>query len=121
MILADTSLWVEHFRRGLPKFAAALTAHQISIHPVVLGELATGNLTQRARTLAALGRLPHVKAGTTAECLHFIEAQQLFGRGVGWNDVQLLVGARLSRQPLWSLDARLAAAAAELGIAYQRG
>jgi predicted nucleic acid-binding protein len=41
MILADTSVWVEHFRRGLPLLAAHLTQAQIAIHSVVLGELAT--------------------------------------------------------------------------------
>ena len=41
MILADTSVWVEHFRRGLPLLAAHLSRAQIAIHSVVLGELAT--------------------------------------------------------------------------------
>jgi predicted nucleic acid-binding protein len=118
MILADTSVWVEHFRRGVPDFATTLQNGQISIHPVVLGELASGNLAKRAQTLAALRSLPCTKAGTTDECLDFIEARTLYGRGVGWNDVQLLVAARLSRNRLWSLDTRLTAAAEELGIAH---
>lgn len=41
MILADTSVWVEHFRRGLPLLAEHLTQAQIAIHSVVLGALAT--------------------------------------------------------------------------------
>ncbi len=118
MILADTSVWVQHFRRGLPDLVAALSQHQISIHPVVLGELATGNLEKRAQTLASLGKLPRAKVGSTEECLHFIEAHTLFGRGIGWNDVQLLVAARLSDHALWSLDSRLAAAAVKMGVAH---
>jgi len=118
MILADTSVWVQHFRRGLPEFAAALQSAQISTHPVVLGELATGNITDRSRTLAALRILPRTQEGTAPECLEFIEVHRLYGRGVGWNDIQLLVAARLSGDPLWSLDARLAATAVELGAAY---
>ncbi len=118
MILADTSIWVQHFRRGMPDFAAALQDGHISIHPVVLGELASGNLASRIQTLAALRSLPRTKAGTTEECLDFIEAHTLTGRGIGWNDLQLLVAARLSGNRLWSLDTRLAAAAGELGVAY---
>ncbi len=118
MILADTSVWVQHFRRGVPDLATALRNGQISIHPVVLGELASGNLAKRAQTLAALRSLPRTKTGTTEECLDFIETHALHGRGVGWNDLQLLVAARLSGHPLWSLDARLAAAAVELGVAH---
>lgn len=118
MILADTSLWVQHFRRGLPAFALALSKGSICTHPVVLGELATGNLSQRGKTLAALRSLPRTKVGTTEECLNFIETHSLYGRGIGWNDLQLLVAARLSGEPLWSIDQRLAAAAQELGVAY---
>jgi predicted nucleic acid-binding protein len=118
MILADTSVWVQHFRRGLPEFAAALGHGHISIHPVILGELATGNLSKRAQTLAALRSLPWSKTGTTEECLDFIETHALYGRGIGWNDLQLLVAARLSGSPLWSLDTRLTAAAVELGVAF---
>lgn len=119
MILAALSVWVQHFRRGVPDLVAALGQNQISIHSVVLGELATGNLKKRAQTLAALGKLPRARIGSTEECLHFIETHVLFGRGIGWSDVQLLVAARLSRQMLWSLDARLAAAAVELQVAYR--
>ena len=118
MILADTSVWVQHFRRRFPEFAIALQDGQIAMHPVVLGELATGNLANRAQTLAALRTLPGCDVGTTEECLDFIEAHKLYGRGIGWNDVQLLVGARLAGHPLWSLDTRLAHAAKELGVAH---
>ena len=118
MILADTSVWVQHFRRGLPSFATALEHGFISIHPVVLGELASGNLGKRAYTLSLLRSLPHACVGTTDECLAFLEEQTLYGRGVGWNDLQLLVAARLSGMRLWSLDARLTTAAIKLGVAY---
>jgi len=91
---------------------------RISIHPVVLGELATGNLTQRTQTLGWLRTLPGVRAGTPDECLAFIEAHALHGCGIGWNDVQLLAAARLSGHALWSLDTRLATAAIRLGVAY---
>lgn len=88
------------------------------MHPVVLGELASGNLSDRARILAALSSLPRAKMGTLEECLSFIESHALHGRGIGWNDIQLLVAARLSNNPLWSLDNRLSTAAIALGVAY---
>lgn len=117
MILADTSVWIQHFRRGMPAFAAALSERQVSIHPIVVGELACGNLVKRAQTLADLRRLPQATVGTPDECLRLIESRSLYGRGLGWNDVQLLVAARLSGQLLWSLDTRLVAVASKMGIA----
>ena len=118
MILADTFLWVRHFRQGMADFARRLEGGDIAVHTVVLGELATGNLARRSETLAFLRSLPSVWEGTREECMAFIEAQKIHGRGLGWNDVQLLVAARLSRTPLWSLDRPLMEAAEDLDIAY---
>jgi predicted nucleic acid-binding protein len=119
MILADSSVWIEHFRKGLPDFAGALQQACILTHPVVIGELATGNLSNRKLTLASLQRLPGVKQATGSECLYFLEAHRLFGRGIGWSDIQLLASAHLSNVLLWTLDKRLAAAAIRLGVAFR--
>ena len=118
MILADTSVWIFHFRYVLPHFSQILQNSQVATHPVVLGELATGNLLDRPKTLAALNCLPRTATGTHAECLHFIEMHRLYGRGIGWNDIQLLVAARLSGGLLWTRDSRLEKAAKELAVAY---
>ncbi len=118
MILTDTSVWIQHFRYGLPAFAKRLEADEIRMHTIVLGELATGNLSRRFETLNWLRYLPMAVHGTTEECLTFIETQHLWGQGLGWDDVQLLVAARLSSVSLWSLDRRLDRIARHLGIAY---
>lgn len=121
MILADTSVWIEHFRHGLSAFARQLETGKVQMHTVVLGELAIGNLSRRAITLNWLGHLPMAVHGTTEECLKFIETEHLWGRGLGWDDVQLLVAARLSSASLWSLDLRLGQAARSLGVAHFPG
>jgi predicted nucleic acid-binding protein len=51
VILVDTSIWVDHFRRGDAAFARALEAGEVACHPLVVGELACG-------LLSALSRLP---------------------------------------------------------------
>jgi predicted nucleic acid-binding protein len=118
MILADTSVWVEHFRRGSDALAARLDHGEVATHTVVIGELATGNLRQRQQTLALLQALPRLREGTSAECLRYLAHHQLYGRGIGWNDIQLLVSAELSRVPLWSGDRPLAAIAGKLGLLF---
>lgn len=118
MILADTSLWIQHLRNGHPAFKTMLDRKCISVHWVVVGELATGNFPKRSEFLAMLGVLPKAKVGSPEECLAFIENHRLHGHGLGWSDIQLLVAARLSGNRLWSLDKRLAAAATELGVAH---
>jgi predicted nucleic acid-binding protein len=118
MILADTSVWVDFFRRGSERFAKSLSQGQIATHSVVIGELAAGNLVQRAETLSLLARLPAALEGSPKECLLYLESHRLYGRGVGWNDIQLLVSAQLSHMPLWSSDIKLAEIGAELRLAY---
>lgn len=117
-ILADTSVWVQHFRRGLPAFVRHLQANEILMHAVVLGELATGNLSRRTETLSWLRRLPMANHPTAEECLQFLEAQRLWGRGIGWNDLQVLAASHLSHVPLWSFDSSLNKVATSLGICH---
>ena len=118
MILADTSVWIQHFRAGSARLRELLAEDEIMVHPAVIGELATGNLRQRETTLALLLSLQRSKVATFEECLGTISAQRLYGQGIGWIDVQLLVSARLSRVLLWSLDQRLRKAAEAFGVAY---
>lgn len=117
MILVDTSVWVEHLRRGLPELAAMLEAGDVLTHPLVLGELACGNLRNRARILADLGALPFAPRATDDEALAFLENRQLMGRGVGIVDVHLLASVALAGDArLWTFDKRLGSAAEELGL-----
>jgi predicted nucleic acid-binding protein len=116
VILVDTSVWVDHFRRSEPKLAAALTGQVVALHPVVLGELATGDLKDRLRTMADLRALTRVPEASFEECLHLIENRRLFGRGLSWGDIQLLAAALLSGTPLWTRDKRLREAARGLRL-----
>jgi predicted nucleic acid-binding protein len=120
VILVDTSVWVEHLRAGNATLVAELGAGRVLAHPFVIGELACGNLRNRHEVLDLLGRLPAVPAATHAEALGFLERRALMGRGIGFIDVHLLASAALATPArLWTRDRRLAAVAAELGLAYE--
>ncbi|MFN0167599.1 MAG: type II toxin-antitoxin system VapC family toxin [Bryobacteraceae bacterium] len=116
MILADTSVWIGHLRKKNPSFAEELDVGQVLTHPFVIGELACGNLRNRERILADLLELPCVTLATPAEVLGLIRDYRLWGRGIGWVDVNLVASARLSRCDLWTLDTRLAEAARSAGV-----
>ena len=119
MILVDTSLWVDHLRKGAPRLAAALEQGSALMHPFVLGELACGNLKNRREVLRLLGDLPGAPVATDREVLDFIERRALMGRGMGYIDVHLLASVALAGSArLWTRDKRLAAVAAELELAY---
>lgn len=118
MILADTAIWIDHFRSGDPVLEALLDDVQILVHPHVIGELALGGLRARQIVLDTLQRLPQATEATNPEVLRFVEFNALAGTGIGWIDAHLLASARLSSAGLWTRDARLHKAASGLGLAY---
>jgi predicted nucleic acid-binding protein len=87
------------------------------MHPFVCGEPACGNLKDRAAILSDLQALPPANVASNAEVLRLIEDRRLWGRGLGWIDAHMLASALLSGCRFWTLDTRLAKAAAELGLA----
>ena len=118
MILADTSLWIDHFRKGDAEFAALLDAGEVLSHPFVIGELAMGNLRDREVVLRELGRLPRAVVAHPEEVLALIAQAQLHGQGLGYVDGCLLAATRLSAEArLWTRDRRLAEVAARMGLA----
>jgi predicted nucleic acid-binding protein len=118
VILADTSVWVDHLRTGDAALARLLDQGEVLGHPFVIGELALGNLRQREVVLDALGNLPQATVATDSEVLRFIADHGLAGRGIGYVDAHLLAAVRLtSAALLWTRDKRLLAAARRLGLA----
>jgi predicted nucleic acid-binding protein len=115
--LADTSVWIELFRSGHAELERLLREGLAGVHDAVIDELACGHLPVRAMTLEALQRLPRAALAQPAELLDLIEGERLFGRGLGWVDVQLLAACRLSGWRLLTRDRRLQEAAHRLGLA----
>ncbi len=120
MVLVDTSVWIEHLRKGDAALSAVLETGQVLMHPFVLGELACGNLNNRAGLLALLRALPPAPVATADEALGFIDRHQLMGRGIGYIDVHLLASAALAAPArLWTRDKRLANVAVDLNLRFQ--
>lgn len=117
MILVDSSVWIDHFRRTHPSLVEALEAADVLSHPFVLGEVACGHLPQRQRVLSLMARLPLAAPVSHQEALAFLDAHQLAGAGLGWVDVHLLASAKLARARLWTRDKALERAAARVGLA----
>lgn len=119
MILVDTSVWIWHFRGKEPDLTRLLDTGQVLVHPLVIGELACGNLPGRREVLQALHKLPTAPRATDDEALNFIERHRLMGQGINYSDVHILSSVVLAADTqLWTFDARLAAAAARLSVWY---
>jgi predicted nucleic acid-binding protein len=117
-VLADTSIWVAHFRRPNPVLQSLLAMDRVLCHPLIVIELACGSPpAPRQRTLSDLQRLQSAVVATTSEVLELIERRKLYDAGCGGTDIALLASALLTPDTrLWSLDKPLAALAESAGV-----
>jgi predicted nucleic acid-binding protein len=112
-------VWVDHLRKGDAQLADLLERGAVVMHPFVVGEIACGSLGTRSSILELLQDLPMAVMAENAEVLDFIEHRNLFGRGLGYVDVHLLVSTVLTDgAKLWTRDKRLQAVAEVLGCSY---
>lgn len=116
MILADTSIWIDHFRHSDAELGRIIEEDMLLCHPFVIGELALGSLRDRATVLAFLAAQRQAAVATHDEIMTMIEQHELFSMGVGYTDAHLLASVLLDRgSSLWTRDKRLEAAAEKSG------
>jgi predicted nucleic acid-binding protein len=104
MVLVDTSVWVSHFRRKNSRLEQLLSTDLVYCHPFVIGELACGNLRQRAQIIGLLHELPSALVATDQDVLTYIDKYRLMGKGLSIVDVHLLASAALSSLSIWTED-----------------
>ena len=117
MILADTSVWIDHLSSEDKHFRQHLNQGQIVTHPFIIAELALGSLKDRTRTLALLDRLPHVRLAQLNEIRTMIEARRLYSLGMGLTDAHLIASVLINPPTLlWTMDKQLRTVAGALGV-----
>ena len=116
-MLVDTTVWVDHLRRGDEILVGQLEQSQVSVHPFVIGELACGNLRNRGAILTAITQLPRAPVVAHEAALEFLESRGLAGCGLGWVDVHLLASAVASGDKLLTRDRKMREVAEALSLA----
>jgi hypothetical protein len=117
VILADTSVWIDHLRAADPSMLKLLGDGHVLMHPMVVAELALGTLRDRRRTLFVLDALRQVKVAQLAEVRTLIEAHSLYAKGIGLTDAHLLASCLLTPgTQLWTRDGALRSVAQTLGV-----
>ena len=119
MILADTSVWVDHLRNGNNRLAFLLNEGNVFCHPFIIGELACGNFKNRAQILTLLHDLPQSSFVNHEEVFMFIDNKKLMGKGIGYIDVCILASALMTDLHLWTYDKKLNNIASSLGLSYK--
>ena len=122
MVLVDTSVWIR-FLAGRAPFASGLDEllgrDEVVGHEMVFGELLIGDLGGgRRNLLEAYAQMHHANTVAHPEVVEFVRARRLFGRGVGWIDVNILASAVVGGFQMWTADPRFSTLADELRVAY---
>jgi len=120
LVLADTSVWVAHFRRANPVLQSLVAMDQILCHPLIVLEIACGSPpAPRERTIGDLKNLRQAIVATTDETLALIDRHKFHDSGCGAIDMALLASALLTPDTLlWTLDKKLGALATRLGVVF---
>jgi predicted nucleic acid-binding protein len=120
LVLADSSVWVAHFRRANPILQSLLATDLLLCHPLIVIEIACGTPpAPRQRTLGDLKMLQRTVIATTDETLTLIEREQLQDSGCGAVDMALLASVLLTPDAsLWTLDKNLRALATRSKVVF---
>lgn len=119
MIIVDTSIWVDHFRRANEEIGRLLIMGQVVLHPFVYGELLLGGVPVQGAIGELLREMPVPSTASPAEAAAFISWAKLSGTGVGYVDSHLLLSARMDfGGKVMTRDKSLLAEATRLGVAY---
>ncbi|MBB4226542.1 type II toxin-antitoxin system VapC family toxin [Rhizobium mongolense] len=116
MILADTSIWIDHFRHVDAELRRIIQDDRLLCHPTVIGELALGSLRDRGSVIAFLAAQRGAVVASHDEVMTMIDRHRIFSMGIGYTDAHLLASVLLDqRAALWTRDKRLQAAAEKAG------
>lgn len=120
-VLIDTSVWIDHFRRGNDALINLMGLDRALTHPMVILEIACGTLpAPRLQTLNTIGLLQACNEASLGEVMEFIEQEKLYGLGCGLVDIALLASTLITPgTELWTLDKRLADLAGRFGVAHR--
>ncbi|MBT9331914.1 type II toxin-antitoxin system VapC family toxin [Paracidobacterium acidisoli] len=117
MILADTSVWIDHLRNANPEMQKRLSRDQIVMHPFIAAEIALGSLRNRQARLYELDSLRQVTVAQTGEVRHMIETRSLYAKGIGLIDAHLILSCLLTPGTrLWTRDTALRDSAKAVGV-----
>jgi predicted nucleic acid-binding protein len=117
MILADTSVWIDHLNVHDRMLVRLLEADELLMHPFVMGEVALGRWPDRLATLDTMNDLQFANVAADKEVLLLIEDWRLFGIGIGYMDAHLLASVLLTPETrLWTRDKRLREIARQLSL-----
>ena len=120
MILVDTSVWIDHFRRSDLRLVRLLRGDEAGCHAMVIGELSLSSMPARSVRTSYLSNLYRFPSLHDDELLHLVESRRLWGRGLSLVDINLIGSVLVVPGAcLWTRAQRRHKVSEELEIAFE--
>lgn len=113
MILVDTSVWIEFFKRKQPYFsllAKLLEERQVAVIECIMGELLQGARSEGERNFIEdyWLYLPKIdEKGIWLMAGNLSSEKKLYSKGGGLIDIAILIAARRIDAQIWTLDKKI--------------
>ncbi|MBF0363469.1 MAG: type II toxin-antitoxin system VapC family toxin [Oligoflexia bacterium] len=117
-VLVDTSVWIQHLKISNSTLVKLLEEGVVCYHPWVVGELSAGNIKNRKKFLINLLLLPAAQVVSFEEVFMFIDDHKLFGMGLSFIDIQLLLSViKTPGMKIFTRDKKLLEIAKKFAVA----
>jgi len=113
MIIADTSIWIEFFKKHQPCYSVILglmEAQAVLALSFVFGELYQGALNTKEMTTLKhyYQNLPHIdEANIWLDAGLYSNKNRLLAKGIGLIDAAIIIAALQNQAKIWTLDKKL--------------
>lgn len=113
MIIADTSIWIEFFKKHQPYHSVILglmESQTVLALSFVFGELYQGALNTKEMTTLKhyYQNLPHIDEATIwLDAGLYSNKNRLLAKGIGLIDAAIIIAALRSQAKIWTLDKKL--------------
>ncbi|HMY12002.1 MAG TPA: PIN domain-containing protein [Turneriella sp.] len=120
-VLVDTSVWIDflHGKTTAQRMHNLLETNRVLVHDFVEAELRVGQINKdRESFFRYLQNQPRAKVIAMPELIDFVERKSLYGRGLSFIDIALVIAAIVENGWLWTHDRALHKLAEELAIDF---
>lgn len=107
MILVDSSVWIQHFKKTDSFLVSALKEDRVVVHPLIIQEISLGHIKNRELIIELVSYLHTVPIISHEEIQNFILKNKLAGSGVGVIDIHLLFSAIKGNLNIYTFDKSL--------------
>ena len=119
MILADTSVWIDHLNHSISHLEMLINTNRILMQSMIIGEIFCGGVPNRYIMMKQLNKLPNITEFRHSVVLSLIEKNKLMARGLGFIDAHIFCFViNTEGATLWTRDLRLNRISLAFNVAY---